>query len=421
MTGMHLPGALAPEDMQALLAVTRSLAAPLELGDLLNEVAAAARQILHAERASVWLLDEESQELVLEVASDLRQVRLPVGTGLIGSCAVTRLPVNVPDCYADPRFNPEVDRRSGYVTRCSLTLPLIDHQGSLIGVMQILNRAGGPFDQDDEAVGSALAAQCAVILARARMTKALLEGEALRQEIELASALQRSTLPARMPDVAGYDMHATFQPASMTGGDTYDLTRLSQGLLVVLGDATGHGLAPAVSVMQMHAMLRMAFRMGADLETAFRQVNDQLAHTLPDSRFVTAFIGLLDEQTHLLRFISGGQAPILHWRAADAACTVYRAGSFPMGAMPLNKLKPAVELVLQPGDWLVLLTDGIYEYASQSGEQFGRERVEQVLRGACDATADQLAAQLMAALHKFAAGAPQDDDITMVLLRRLPV
>ena len=87
MTGMHLPGALAPEDMQALLAVTRSLAAPLELGDLLNEVAAAARQILHAERASVWLLDEESQELVLEVASDLRQVRLPVGTGLIGSCA----------------------------------------------------------------------------------------------------------------------------------------------------------------------------------------------------------------------------------------------------------------------------------------------------------------------------------------------
>mgnify|MGYP006357907257 CR=1 FL=1 len=116
-------------------------------------------------------------------------------------------------------------------------------------------------------------------------------------------------------------MFGTFEPAELTGGDTFDLAALQQGLLVVLADATGHGIAPALSVTQMQAMVRMAFRMGADLETAFIQVNNQLADTLADDRFITACIGLLDASTHQLRLHSGGQGPILHFRAATRACT----------------------------------------------------------------------------------------------------
>ena len=120
-----------------------------------------------------------------------------------------------------------------------------------------------------------------------------------------------------MPARAGYDVCGTFQPADLTGGDTFDLALLGERLLVVLGDATGHGIAPALSVTQMQAMLRMAFRLGADLETAFMQVNNRLAETLADDRFITAFIGVLDPATHVLRFHSGGQGPILHYHAAD--------------------------------------------------------------------------------------------------------
>src|SRR5262245_66687855 len=101
----------------------------------------------------------------------------------------------------------------------------------------------------------------------------------------------------------------------------------------MLADAAGHGMAPALSVMQMQAMQRMAFRMGAPLETVFRNVNDQLAEILPDGHFVTAFIGLLDPHTHRLQFLSGGQSPILHYVAADDAFVAYRATSFPMGVM----------------------------------------------------------------------------------------
>ena len=418
MNAPRMVDALSRQDMEVILAVTRALAAPFDLLTMLQAVTDAARRVLRAERSSVWLHDVATDELVLEVASDIRQVRIAVGAGLVGTCARDRQVINVPDCYADARFDPSVDRRSGFRTRCSLTLPLIDHQERLVGVMQVLNREQGVFDSADEALAEALAAQCAVALSRVRMTAALIEGEKMRQELELARVVQLSTLPATMPSVPGYDVHGTFLPASATGGDTFDLAPIDQGLLIVLGDATGHGIAPALSVTQMHAMLRMAFRLGANLETAFRQVNDQLAATLPDGRFVTAFIGLLDTRSHRVRFLSGGQGPILHFQAARGTCMSHKATSFPMGAMPLSAMRAAVEIDLAPGDWLVLLTDGIYEYENPGGTQFGVQRVEQVLRAHHLQPAEALAGQLLEAVRTFAQGAPQGDDVTMVLVRR---
>lgn len=273
--------ALSPAATRHLLEVTRALAAPFELEAMLAAVTGAARDVLRAERGSVWLHDAATDELVLTVASDLRGVRLPMGTGLVGASARHRCVVNVPDCAADPRFDPEIDRLSGFHTRCSLSAPLIDHEGGLVGVLQVPNRVDGTFGADDELLAEALAAQCAVALSRVRMMEAVLRGERLRRELELARTVQLSSLPAQWPALADYDMHAVFRPAEQTGGDTYDLALTSQGLLVVLGDASGHGIAPALQVVQMHAMLRMALRLGADLADAFREVNDQLARTLP--------------------------------------------------------------------------------------------------------------------------------------------
>jgi phosphoserine phosphatase len=247
----------------------------------------------------------------------------------------------------------------------------------------------------------------------------LIEAEKLRQELELARIVQTSALPQAMPVVAGYEMHATFLPAAQTGGDTYDLALVDGQLLLVLADATGHGIAPALSVTQMQAMLRMAFRLGASLETVFHQVNDQLAEILPDGHFVTAFVGLLDPASHRLRFLSGGQAPILHYVAAADAFQAHKATSFPMGAMPLAQPRPAVNVEMAPGDMLVLLSDGIYEYEDAAGVPFGRPRVEQVVRACRGKAPAVLAARLLAAVHGFAGAAPQQDDITMVLLRRI--
>lgn len=410
---------LTRQDMEAILEVTRHLAAPFDLTVLLAEVTAAARRVLRSERASVWLFDAATEELVLEVASDIRHVRIPMGRGLVGAAARAGRVVNTPDCYADGRFDRSVDVQSGFRTRCSLALPLIDHHGAMVGVMQVLNKRGGVYDAADEVLAEALAAQCATALQRARMTVALIEGEKLRQELELARLVQHSSLPRQLPQVPGYDMHGTFMPAAQTGGDTYDLALLAQGLVVVLGDATGHGIAPALSVLQMHAMLRTALRLGVTLEAAFTQVNDQLSEVLPDSHFVTAFIGLLDVQSHRLRFLSGGQGPILHFKAAEGRCTTYRATSFPMGAMPIERLRPAVEISLEPGDWLVLLSDGVYEYEDPDGAPLGAAAVEALLAHAHGEAPASVAKRLLSLLQAFARGAPQEDDITMVLVKRL--
>ena len=190
---------LSVDDVELILTVTSKLAAPFDLMTMLAEVVEAAKNVLRAERGSVWLYDAATDEMVLRIATGIAPVRVPAGAGLIGACAREGRILNVPDCYADERFNPEVDRASGYRTRCMLTLPLVDHKDVLVGAMQVLNKIDGVFDDNDESLATVLAAQCAVAIQRTRMTEAVIEGEKLRHELETARLVQMSTLPAAMP------------------------------------------------------------------------------------------------------------------------------------------------------------------------------------------------------------------------------
>ena len=414
---VQAPRVAAP-DLEPILAVAAKLAAPFDLRTMLREVVEAAKQVLQAERGTVWLYDAASDELVLEVATDVDPIRIPAGKGLVGSCARGRELINVRDCYSDSRFDPSTDKRTGYRTRCMLTLPLVDHRGVLVGVMQVLNKRDGVFEDADERLATVLAAQCAIALQRVKMTEALIEGEKMRQQLEMARVVQMSLLPSTMPSVPGYDVYGTFRPADLCGGDTFDLALIEQGLLVVLGDATGHGIAPALSVTQMQAMLRMAFRLGADLETAFLQVNNQLEGYLPDDRFVTAFIGLLDPPANKLRFLSGGQAPIMVYEAAGRECRRYKPTGFPLAAMPLKAVRAAAEIDMAAGDILVLLSDGIYEYRNAGDEEFGEMRVEALMQRHHGAPAAELAAKILAGVQAFAGDALQEDDMTVLLVKR---
>ena len=186
----------------------------------------------------------------------------------------------------------------------------------------------------------------------------------MRQALEMAREVQMSTLPAidaansRLRRLRDVDARPSSPAATRSTSPS-----IEQGLLIVLGDATGHGIAPALSVTQMQAMLRIAFRLGADLESAFMQVNNRLAETLPADRFITAFIGLLDPSTHRLRFHSGGQGPIFHYRAATRDVRAAQADELPAGrdaGVAFAALPSSLEMA--PGDILVLLSDGFYEY-----------------------------------------------------------
>jgi anti-sigma regulatory factor (Ser/Thr protein kinase) len=174
-------------------------------------------------------------------------------------------------------------------------------------------------------------------------------------------------------------------------------------------------------VTQMHAMLRVAFRMGADLETAFVQVNNQLEEFVPAGKFITAFIGLLDNETHNLRFHSGGQGPVLHYKAATAAYIHHMPTSFPLAIVQMKRLEePAVSLELEPGDIVAVISDGFFEQPNAAGEMFGEKRVLDVLRAHQRRPMAEIAEKLFAAVDEFAGPTAQQDDMTVVLARRDP-
>ena len=411
-----------PSETQALrriLEVTRKLGAPFDLDTMLAEVVDAARKVLDADRGTVFLYDESSHELVVRVATRLGGIRIPADKGIVGESAMSRKLINVPDCYADDRFNRDIDKETGYRSRCMLTIPLIGFEDTLVGVLQILNKKNGVFDEQDEFVATALAAQAAVVLHRARLIESMIASEKLDREITVARDVQMGTLPKEMPKIRGYGFAGAFSPTDQTGGDLYDFVPLpDERLFLLMGDATGHGIGPALSATQVRAMLRVALRLGASLDDVFVNINDQLVEDLPEDRFVTAFFGLLDANTHTVRFHSAGQGPIMHFHAAEKSYDWHEPSTFPLGYMAQQDLGSGVTVRLEPGDILGLISDGIYEYENEVGLQFGQKGVRSVIDAIPGGKAEELVPAMMHAVRMHGGRAPQADDITIVLVRR---
>jgi phosphoserine phosphatase RsbU/P len=406
------------EVLERVLEITRELARPLDLTTLLSKIVEAALEILDAERGSVFLYEAGENVLVSRVATGAGELRLPATRGFAGECVRTREAVVVPDAYADPRFNPDVDKATGYRTRSILTIPLVGHDDAMVGVLQLLNKRAGTFGAEDVGVATALAASCAVAIQRMRMVEDLLEKRRLERELEVAREIQTGVLPRSMPELSEYEVAGWSRPADQTGGDIYDVIAAGDSLVLLLGDATGHGVGPAISVTQVRAMLRMAVRLGAGLDDAFRHINDQLCEDLSSNRFVTAFLGILDTSAHTLVYHAGGQGPILRYHAATGEAELGRATALPLGMMPVTRLKEPRLESMKPGDVIAVITDGVYEYENAAGDPFGDARVVGLIREHAGRSVREILETIVAAVEAHAGGAPQADDMTLVLVKR---
>jgi tRNA A-37 threonylcarbamoyl transferase component Bud32/putative methionine-R-sulfoxide reductase with GAF domain len=185
--------------LHLLLQMTHRMVEAADLDELLRLICEVAVRLADADRASIFLLDPKRQELRSRVAmgQGVGVIRVPVGVGLAGAVAASGKPINTPDPYADPRFNPEVDRKTGYTTRNMLTLPLAVRQGGApIGVFQVLNKRGGPFDTEDEEILTALARSAAVALENIRR-KAFAELEVDQDPTSAATSDMAAGTPSR--------------------------------------------------------------------------------------------------------------------------------------------------------------------------------------------------------------------------------
>ena len=254
----------------------------------------------------------------------------------------------------------------------------------------------------------------------------------IEHDLKIARTIQENTYPEQLPTLDGFDLAAWSEPADQTGGDTYDVIglhttvgdtialtngRAGQAVLL-LADATGHGIGPALSVTQVRAMLRIAVRMSSDLSTIANHINTQLCEDLPGGRFVTCWLGQLDSTTGTLTAVSGGQAPLLRYHAARDEFEVLSADSPPFGLFDVGPIEVPPPMTLEPGDIFAVMSDGIFEAADPSDEQFGEGRVQDQIRQHRDASAAELLNAIRQAERAFSQGAPAADDRTILIVKR---
>ena len=272
------------------------------------------------------------------------------------------------------------------------------------------------------------------VLARAlnEMARGLKERQRLREEkvkrdhdLDVARRIQRGVLPSELPAVRGYDLASHALPAEQTGGDIFDVVALEDdptpagpAIAVLLADATGHGIGPALSVTQVRAMLRMGVRLRGSLRHVLHQMNRQLCDDLDPGRFVTALLGRLDPHAHRFDYDAAGQAPMLHYHAADRRVEWRDASQLPLGVAdePIEEMVETMHL--EVGDVVALLTDGFYEYMGPERSMFDKGRVAGLVAAHHCRPAPEILDAILTAVRTFARGEPQLDDMTAVVIKR---
>lgn len=263
---------------------------------------------------------------------------------------------------------------------------------------------------------------------RGYVRRALLEAEteakleALRHDLDIAKKIQEGLFPKTPPQTPGYDIAGWSKPADQTGGDYYDWIALPNGrIAVMLGDVTGHGIGPALLMAICRAYTRATFPTQIELQEAMRRLNQLLSEDVGDGRFITFAVAVLDPSTGEVEVLSAGHGPILLRRTPGGACALAETegAGLPLGIMPEEDYGTPLRWKLEPGDTLLLVTDGFFEQGRDSDkQQYGVERLRAFLK----ANGHLDAATFIQSLHRevvgFAAGAKQYDDMTAAVIRR---
>lgn len=238
----------------------------------------------------------------------------------------------------------------------------------------------------------------------------------VRDELEVARELQRELLPKTVPELAGYRFAHASRTANEVGGDYHDYIPLPDGrLALVIGDASGHGMASGLLMAITSAVLKLALELDSRLDTVFSLVNRVLCRTGDRRAFMTLFVGILDPPTGALTYACAGHPfPLL--RRSGAAIEELGQGGLPLG-LRLERAVAASTTVLEPGDTLVLYSDGLPEAANPRGEPLGFERLEYCLRPGGDP--QSVVARLLASLDTHAGTEPLRDDLSLVVVQRV--
>ncbi len=383
------------------------IAAIRDRGLLVEELAGLARDLTGADRCTLWLADRQKEVLWTKVAQGVDALEIGLKQGLAGACVESGETVLVNDTRKDARFAGAVDRSSGYETRNVLVVPMRDGRGEVMGCCQLLNKEGG-FAEGDESLAGLAASYAASVIDGQRAQEEAEEARRIERDLEIARGVQRSLLPRSAPEMDGIRMAAFFQPASQVGGDYY-VWRLEQTgrLFFALGDVSGKGIAAALLMATIQAAL--SDPRGSLTERAGRLNGFVLERSAP-GRYTTMVLGEYDPVARRFELVCAGHVPPALIRGG--AVSLLEEGSLPVGLVRGAQYS-SFTVDAQPGDRLLVISDGVSEAEGAGEEMFGAQRAGEVLAGEPDL--ERGVARVVEVALEFAGG-EQADDATVVAL-----
>jgi sigma-B regulation protein RsbU (phosphoserine phosphatase) len=307
-----------------------------------------------------------------------------------------------------------------------LLLPL-SVRDDLIGFMSLgQKRSEAPYSGTDLRLLSSVAAQTGLALEVARLTTAIgseiAQRERVNRELEIAREVQQHLFPQHFPSVSGLDYGGCCQPARTVGGDYYDFLELPEGKLgIAIGDVSGKGIGAALMMASLGASLRGQASVVQDMTELIKRVSNLVHGASSANRYATFFYAEYGPRNRQLLYVNAGHNPPFVLRQSSTSRQVYRleAGGGPVIGLFRDSRYEQGSFALQPGDLLVLFTDGISESMNNDDEEWGEERLIDFAKTCCGLTAVDAMSRIMTAAQTFADGAPQHDDMTVVVLRVL--
>lgn len=406
------------DHLNSIINATRLINSLLDPDELMESIRTIARDELQAEKSTIFLGNEENQELHSAYLEDKNlDINLSFGSGLAGLVAQTGKSIIIDDAQNDERFYKGVDKISGYVTKTVVCAPMYNKEKKLIGVFQVINSKKGKFSESDKRFLEDLSIQAALAIENAFLYAEAIEKKKLEEELDLAHDIQLKLLPLAFPQKSGYDFHGLNIAAHAVGGDYYDFIELDQtSLLFAVGDVSGKGMAAALLMANLQASLRAQAEIHSQIIELTSSLNNHICNSTSSTQYITFFSGVLDLKNNEIKYCNAGHNPPLLIKN-NGDTELLEGGGIPLGFIP-NTVYSESKTIIEKGDILVVFSDGIIETFDKDENEFGELRLAELIHKLKSLGSKEITEKIIEALKDFAAGNPAADDVTLLILKR---
>ena len=401
--------------LEVLNDISRELTSILNLDQLLKRIGDLLSRVVDFQMFSILLLDPTGTKLQHRFSMRFKESihlkhDIRVGRGLVGGAAELKQTILVPDVTKDPRYievNPE--------TRSELCVPLL-YKDVVIGVLDLEHTRRGYFNEENTQTVVTLAAQVAIAIENARLYERIArEEQRLERDLAMAREVQMRLLPPCCPTMESAEIAAKYSPAHAIGGDMYDFLQYGGGAVgIAVGDVSGKGAPAALFAALVGGMLRSMTGLEPTPAQMLTEINSSLNERQIDSQFMSLIYAVWDEGNRVMQIASSGQPQPIYCHRGKTQ--VVEVSGLPLGLFA-DAEYDEVTLNAFPGDVFVFFSDGITDAVNHHDQQFGRHRIEEIVRLNHEKSADELVTAIFDAIEQHSSGVRAFDDETVVVVK----